>query len=69
MAFMEAASEKRGRGRPPKFPPEAYPQGPGAPLTHRGKQDRIYAPVARHLIRERYADDMTNAPKVRHRCS
>src|SRR5215217_372512 len=50
---MEAASENRGRGRPPKFPPEAYPQGPGAPLTRRGRQDRAYASIARQLIKDR----------------
>ena len=54
---MEAASENRGRGRPPKFPPEAYRLAEGGPLTRRGKQDRIYAATAIHLIQQRYPDE------------
>jgi hypothetical protein len=55
---MEAASENKGRGRPQKFPREAYLAAAAeGPRTRRGQQDHIFARIAITLIRERYPEE------------
>jgi hypothetical protein len=55
----EAASENpRGRGRPPRFPPEAMRWAAAqGPRTRHGQQDRLYAELAIHLIKQRYPEE------------
>lgn len=54
---MGAASDKRGRGRPPKFTPDLYRAAADeGPRTRRGRQDRLYARRAILLLRERFPD-------------
>jgi hypothetical protein len=55
---MEAASENRGRGRPPKFPPEMmkYAEAQGR-KTRRGQQDHIYGGLVISDIMRRYPED------------
>ena len=56
---MEAASEnKRGRGRPSKFPAELLSAGEAQGVTtRRGQQDRIYGALVISDIMERYGSD------------